>query len=221
MLVILGGAWDGGRAAESSRALEFPANAIFSKDPNQSSGDVLDITRGRGAASAWNAQAAREEEVRVLIEYACAKALNQDYLLSLDGVDRFWTVPPTGEGEWRRVEIGRFRLRAGLPVFVQRVPPTGTKYVHRLRSRRLTSEMGYRTTSSVSPRSRNRSRRWRRRDSGASRVTLAWAMAELAATDAHPVQVADDLKTNIGLAALAGHDRSNLEPSVSHVVLHA
>jgi len=137
-LLILGGAWDGGRAAESSRALDLPANAIFSKGPNQSSGDVLDITRGRGAVIAWYVQAAREEEVRVLIEYSCAKALNQDYLLSFDGVDHFWTVPPTGEGEWRKAEIGKFRLRAGLPVFVQLVPPTGTKYEHPFRFRRLT-----------------------------------------------------------------------------------
>jgi cytochrome c len=138
--VALGLAWAGGRAAETSRTLDLPANQIFAKGPNQSAGEVLDITRGRGAVIAWYVRAAREEEIRVWIEYSCAKALNQDYLLSFDGVDHFWTVPPTAEGEWRRVEIGKFRLRAGLPVLVQLVPPSGTKFEHPFRFRRLALE---------------------------------------------------------------------------------
>ena len=127
-------------AAEPSRTLDLPAKAIFSKGPNEWNGDTLEITRGRGAIIAWYVQAQREEEVTVSIEYSCEKALNQDYQLSFDGVDRFWTVPVTAGESWGRAELGTFRLRGGLPVLVQLVPPSGTKYEHPLRFRKLILE---------------------------------------------------------------------------------
>ncbi|MES2693288.1 MAG: cytochrome c [Verrucomicrobiota bacterium] len=123
--------------AEPGRELDLPAKAIFSKGPNVWNGEVLEITRGRGAVLAWYITAQAEEEVTVFIEYACAKPLNQDYQLSFDGVDRFWEVKPTGEGVWGREAIGTFRLRAGLPVLVQLVPPSGTKYGHAVHFRKL------------------------------------------------------------------------------------
>lgn len=129
-------------AEEPSRTLELPATAIFSKGPNEWKGGVLEITRGRGAMIAWYVEARQEEMVSVSIEYSCAKALNQDYQLSFDGQDRFWTVPVTAEGAWNRAELGTFRLRAGLPVLVQLLPPTGTKYDHPVRFRKLVLEGG-------------------------------------------------------------------------------
>jgi cytochrome c len=127
-------------AADPSRTLDLPAKAILSKGPNEWKGDVLQITRGRGAMIAWYVQAQREEMVTVSIEYSCAKPLNQDYQLSFDGQDRFWTVPVTAKEGWSRVELGAFRLRAGLPLFVQLLPPTGTKYDHPMRFRKLLLE---------------------------------------------------------------------------------
>ncbi len=127
-------------ADEPSRTLDLPARAIFSKGPNEWNGEVLEITRGRGAIVGWYVSALREEEVTVSIEYECAKPLNQDYQLSFDGVDRFWEVPVTPGGEWSRVEVGTYHLRAGLPVLVQLVPPSGVKYGHPLRFRKLILE---------------------------------------------------------------------------------
>ncbi len=127
-------------AAEPSRTLDLPAKAIFSKGPNVWQGDVLEITRGRGAIIGWYVSARREEEVTVFIEYSCAQPLNQEYQLSFDGQDRFWEVPVTAEGSWSRVELGTFRMRAGLPVLVMLVPPSGRKYEHPLRFRRLIIE---------------------------------------------------------------------------------
>jgi cytochrome c len=126
--------------AEPSRTLDLPAKVIFSKGPNTWSGDVLEITRGRGAILAWYVQAQREEEITVSIEYSCAGALNQAYQLSFDGIDCFWEVQTTEEGTWSRAELGTFRLRAGLPVLVQLVPPSGTTYAHPLRFRKLILE---------------------------------------------------------------------------------
>jgi mono/diheme cytochrome c family protein len=128
------------RAADPSRALELPSTAIFSKGPNQQNGEVLEITRGRGATIGWYVMAQREEQVTVSIEYACARPLDQEYQLSFDGHDRFWEVPPTENGEWARAELGRFPVRAGLPVLVLLVPPSGRKYEHPFRFRKLIVE---------------------------------------------------------------------------------
>lgn len=127
-------------AAEPSRSLDLPAKAIFSQGPNEWNGEVLEITRGRGAIIGWYVSALQEEEVTVSIEYECAKPLTQEYQLSFDGVDRFWEVPVTAEGEWSRVELGTYRMRAGLPILVQLVPPSGPKYEHPLRFRKLILE---------------------------------------------------------------------------------
>jgi len=127
-------------AAEPSRTLDLPATMIFSKGPNEYDGDVLEITRGRGAILGWYVRASKEEEVRVSIDYACEKPLNQAYQLSFDGMDRFWDVVPTAKGERGRADLGTFRIRAGLPVLVFLVPPSGTKYPHPLRFRKLVLE---------------------------------------------------------------------------------
>lgn len=124
-------------AEESSHSLDLPAKAIFSKGPNKWNGDVLEITRGRGAIIGWYLQAEKEEEVTVAIEYAAAQALNQAYQLSFDGEDRFWNVAPTSNDEWAQVELGTFRVRAGLPVLVLLVPPSGTTYPQPVKLRRL------------------------------------------------------------------------------------
>jgi len=125
-----------------SASLDLPATAVFSKGPNRFVGDVLEITKGRGATLGWYVRADKEEEVRVSIEYTCEKPLNQAYQLSFDGQDRFWDVAPTGEGDaaWERADLGTFRLRAGLPVLVLLVPPSGTTYGHPVRFRRLVLE---------------------------------------------------------------------------------
>jgi len=127
-------------AADSHRTLDLPAHAIPSKGPNTWNGDVLDITRGRGATLGWYVTARQEEDVTVFIEYACTEPLNQDYQLSFDGVDRFWTVHPTPDGAWSRATLGTFRLRAGVQVWVQLVPPSGRKYPQPLRFRKLVLE---------------------------------------------------------------------------------
>ena len=119
LLLLFGTGHPASLADDPSGPLDLPARAIFSKGPNEWNGEVLEITRGRGAIVGWDVSALREEEVTVSIEYECAKPLNQDYQLSFDGVDRFWKVPVTPEGEWSRVELGTYRLRAGLPVLVQ------------------------------------------------------------------------------------------------------
>ncbi len=124
----------------SSRGLDLPATAVFEKGPNRFAGEVLEITKGRGATLGWYVLAQREEAVRVSIEYTCEAPLNQAYQLSFDGADRFWDAVPTKDGEWTRAELGVFRMRAGLPVLVLLVPPSGTAYPHPLRFRRLVLE---------------------------------------------------------------------------------
>jgi hypothetical protein len=120
--------------------LELPATAIFSKGPNDYRDEVLEITRGRGAIIAWYVMAEREETVTVSIEYQCEQPLNQEYQLSFDGMDSFWEVPTTPKGEWQRAKLGAYTMRAGLPILVQLVPPSGVKYKHPLRFRRLILE---------------------------------------------------------------------------------
>ena len=131
-----------GEEGPLSTSLDLPATAAFSKDPNRFVGDVLEITRGRGATIGWYVRATTEEEVRVSVEYTCEKPLNQAYQLSFDGQDRFWEVAPTGTGgaAWEMAELGTFRLRAGLPVLILLVPPSGTTYGHPVRFRRLVLE---------------------------------------------------------------------------------
>ncbi len=126
--------------AEPSRSLDLPATAIFSRGPNQWDHDVLEITKGRGANLGWYVRANREEDVTVWIEYSCEKPLNQEYLLSFDGVDSFWEVTTTAEGVWGRENLGNYRLRAGLPVLMMLVPPSGPKYEHPFRFRKLVIE---------------------------------------------------------------------------------
>ncbi|MDF1811479.1 MAG: cytochrome c [Verrucomicrobiales bacterium] len=120
-----------------SRELDLPATDIFSKGSNQYSDDILEITKGRGATIGWYIKAKQEDEVRVSIEYSCAAPLNQDYQLSFDGIDTFWKVTPTAEKEFSRAELGVFKIRPGLPVLVLLVPPSGTKYKHPVRFRKL------------------------------------------------------------------------------------
>ena len=123
-----------------SAELDLLSTEIFAKGPNEYKGDVLEITKGRGATIGWYIRAEKEEEVRVSIEYSCSAALNQDYQLSFDGTDQFWKVVPTAGKELTRVELGVFRVREGLPVLVMLVPPSGTKYDHPLRFRKLIIE---------------------------------------------------------------------------------
>lgn len=127
-------------AANPPLGLDLPATQIFSKGPNAYAGEVLEITKGRGAIIGWYVQAKQSEEVRVSIEYTCAAPLNQAYQLSFDGQDRFWEVPPTPDGGWSRAELGTFPMRAGLPLLVLLVPPSGTKYDHPVRFRKLVLE---------------------------------------------------------------------------------
>ncbi len=123
-----------------SAELDLPATAIFSKGPNQYSGDVLEITKGRGATIAWYVEAKKAEEVRVSIEYSCASELNQAYQLSFDGDDRFWDVVATDGKGFSRADLGGFRIRGGVPVFIALVPPSGTQYPQALRFRKLILE---------------------------------------------------------------------------------
>lgn len=137
---LIFGSWSAGDAAEPSATLDLPARAIFSKGPNEWDGDVLEITRGRGATIGWYVSAEEEDEVAVSVEYSCAQPLNQAYQLSFDGDDRFWDVEPTDGETWATAELGRFHMRAGLPVLVLLVPPSGTKYPHPVRFRKLVIE---------------------------------------------------------------------------------
>lgn len=127
-------------AAEPSRTLDLPATMIFSKGPNEFAGDVLEITKGRGSVIGWYVRAGRGEEVRVFAEYSSEKPIDQAYQLSFDGVDRFWEVAPTAKGEWGSAELGSYRIRPGLPVLILLVPPSGTKYPHPVRFRKLVLE---------------------------------------------------------------------------------
>jgi putative heme-binding domain-containing protein len=125
------------QAGEASRDLDLPATQIFSKGPNVYAGDVLEITKGRGATIGWYVQAERAEEVVVVIEYSCEAALDQPYHLSFDGQDSFWDVPVTKPGERKQATLGKFRARAGLPMLVLLVPPSNRKYDHPLMFRKL------------------------------------------------------------------------------------
>ena len=127
-------------ASAISEEVDLLSTDIFSKGPNEYEGDVLDITKGRGATIGWYLQAKQEEEVRVWIEYACSAPLNQDYQLSFDGTDKFWKVVPTKGEEFTRADLGVFKIREGLPVLVLLVPPSGTKYDHPVRFRKLIVE---------------------------------------------------------------------------------
>ncbi len=129
-----------GQAADPSRLLDLPAKAIFSKGPNQWNDDVLEITRGRGAIIGWYLQAEQADQVTVAVEYASTQPLNQKYQLSFDAMDRFWDVEPTTGGEWSRAELGTFRVRAGLPILVLLVPPSGTTYPQPVKFRKLIVE---------------------------------------------------------------------------------
>lgn len=125
------------QSAEPNKTLDLPAKAIFSKGPNQWNGDVLEITKGRGAIIGWYIQAEQEEEVTVSIEYASTQPLNQAYQLSFDGIDQFWEVEPTPGGQWSEAKLGTFRARAGLSILVQLVPPSGTAYPEPVKFRKL------------------------------------------------------------------------------------
>ena len=111
-------------AVEPTRALDLHARQVFSTGPNVFAGDVLEITKGRGAIIGWYVQAKQEEEITVSIDYACEKPLDQDYQLSFGGQDTFWQVPVTKNDEWGLAKIGSFRVRAGQPVLVLLVPPS-------------------------------------------------------------------------------------------------
>src|SRR5688572_4966524 len=75
-LLLLAALITPGAGAEApSRTLSLPARAIFSKGPNEWNGDVLEITKGRGATIAWYISARQEAEVSVSIEYSCAQSL--------------------------------------------------------------------------------------------------------------------------------------------------
>jgi len=130
-----------GLAAEPKPStLALTATTIFSKGPNEFKGDVLEITRGRGASIGWYIQAQRQETVTVSIDYSCEKSLNQAYQLSFDGEDRFWEVPPTPNAAFQCQEMGKFVVRPGVPILVMLVPPSGTKYDHPFRLRKLILE---------------------------------------------------------------------------------
>lgn len=127
-------------ADETSRSLDLPAKAIFSKGPNKWNKDVLEITRGRGAIIGWYVQAEHEEDVTVSIEYAASESLNQAYQLSFDGEDVFWDVEPTPDNQWGQATLGTFHIRAGMPILVLLVPPSGTTYPQPVKFRKLIVE---------------------------------------------------------------------------------
>ena len=126
--------------AADSRTLELPARGIISRGVNEWDGEVLNITKGRGATLGWFVAAKRAEEITVSIEYTCPKPLNQEYHVSFDGQIRFWTVPVTKGTNWSRAKLGEFRVRPGLPLLVLLVPPSNRKYDHALRFHRLILE---------------------------------------------------------------------------------
>jgi mono/diheme cytochrome c family protein len=126
--------------AADSRTLDLSARGIISRGANQWDGEVLNITKGRGATLGWFIEAKREEEVSLTIEFTCPKPLNQEYHVSFDGQIRFWTVPVTKGTNWSRAHLGAFRARPGLPLLVLLAPPSNRKYDHALRFRRLILE---------------------------------------------------------------------------------
>lgn len=137
---VLGGVRPNAFADETKPTLELTAKTIFAKGPNKWNGDDLEITRGRGANIGWYVYAERPETVSVWVEYACEKPLNQAYQLSLDGQDLFWDVPVTAPGEFTKVCVGSLSIRAGLPVLLLLVPPSGTTYAHPFQFRKLILE---------------------------------------------------------------------------------
>jgi mono/diheme cytochrome c family protein len=126
--------------AADTHTLELPARGIFSRGANAWDGDVLNITKGRGATIGWYISSRQAEEITVSIEYTCAQPLDQEYQISFDGQDRVWEVPVTKGSDWSRAELGVFRARPGLPMLVLLVPPSNRKYNHALRFRRLVLE---------------------------------------------------------------------------------
>ncbi|MGB0581306.1 MAG: c-type cytochrome, partial [Limisphaerales bacterium] len=126
--------------AAVSPTLELPARGIISRGVNEWDGEVLKITKGRGATLGWFIAAKQAEEVTVSIEYTCPKPLNQEYHVSFDGQIRFWTVPVTEGTNWSRAKLGEFTVRPGLPLLVLLVPPSNRKYDHALRFHRLILE---------------------------------------------------------------------------------
>ena len=127
-------------AQSSSHTLDLPARSIFSPGGNKWDGEVLEITKGRGATIGWYVSAQRAEEVTATIEFTCTKPLDQEYQISFDGQDRFWEVPVTDGEKWGRAELGVFSVRPELPVLVLLVPPSNRKYNHPVRFRRLILE---------------------------------------------------------------------------------
>jgi len=127
-------------SAADSHLLELPARGIFSRGVNEWDGEVLNITKGRGATIGWYISASKAEEVTVSIEYACARPLDQEYQISFEGQDRVWEVSVTEGNDWSRAQLGVFRTRPGLPMLVLLVPPSNRKYDHALRFRRLIIE---------------------------------------------------------------------------------
>ena len=126
--------------AEESRTLELPAREILSPGANKWDGEVLEITKGRGATIGWYVEAREAAEVTASIEYTCAKPVDQEYHVSFDGQIQFWEVPVTEGDKWSRVELGKFHARPALPILVLLVPPSNKKYDHSLRFRRLILE---------------------------------------------------------------------------------
>jgi putative heme-binding domain-containing protein len=137
VLIFALGCWVPISAQEPRLAIELPSTEIFSKGPNEIHDGVLEITRGRGAIIAWYVTAKETDEIVVSIEYSCTKPLNQEYQISFDGDNRFWEVEPTDADTWRRAELGTFRVRPGLPIYIQLTPPSGTKYEHPFRFSKL------------------------------------------------------------------------------------
>ena len=127
-------------SAEESLALELPAREIISPGANQWDGEVLEITKGRGATIGWYIEAREATEVTVSIEYTCTELVDQEYHVSFDSHIRFWEVPVTEGGSWSRAELGKFQARPGLPLLVLLAPPSNKKYNHALRFRRLILE---------------------------------------------------------------------------------
>lgn len=135
ILLVAAATW-----AAESRSLDLLARGIFSRGINKWDGDVLEIVKGRGATLGWYIAAQRAEDVTVSIEFTCPQPPEQEYQISFDGQDRFWTVPVTKDTNWNRAELGVFRTRPGLPLLVLLVPPSNRKYDQPLRFRRLILE---------------------------------------------------------------------------------
>lgn len=127
-------------SAEKSLALELPAREIISPGANKWDGEVLEITKGRGATIGFYIEAHEASEITVSIEYTCAEPVDQEYHVSFDGQIRFWEVSVTEGDSWSRAELGKFQARPGLPLLLLLAPPSNKKYDHALRFRRLILE---------------------------------------------------------------------------------